>query len=464
MNKILLLNYLLILSLCFAQCGEKKSTDKTENKTVNTAYGTPEWVNNAVIYEVNLRQFSIEGNIKGFRNRLDSVKKLGVDILWFMPLQPIGIKNRKGSLGSYYSVRDYKAINEEFGTDNDFKNLVQVCHEMGFKVIIDWVANHTAWDHKWISEHSDWYTKDKDGNIIPPVADWSDVADLNYDKKEMRDEMISSMLWWVDEFDIDGFRCDVAGSVPTDFWETATEKLNQKKQVFMLAEAEQPDHLTKAFNACYGWELHHILKEIYKGKQNADSLVSYFNGSSKNFPENTIKMNFVANHDENTWNGTTRELFGESEDLMTVLTFSIDGLPLVYNGMEAGLDKRLKFFDKDIIDWNLPGHKDRFEFYRQLIEIRHKNPALWSNVDGQTFTRVFKNEKNVYGFIRQSGENRVLAVFNLSGETVKMDALEIPALEQYYLRMYKNMVTDGEHLYQLGPWGYSLSTWNEPSS
>lgn len=462
MKNILKLSFcLLCLSLFITNCGQKPK-EQEEKKELAEGQANLPWVNQAVIYEVNLRQFSKTGTFKDFSARLDSIKKLGVDILWFMPLQPIGVKNRKGTLGSYYSIKDYKAINPEFGNLDEFRNLVDKCHRMGFKVILDWVGNHTAWDNALITEHPDWYTKDSSGKIISPVADWSDVADLNYDNKELRSYMIEAMKWWVDECDLDGFRCDVAMMVPTDFWEEATNQLNAQKKVFMLAEAEQPDHMQKAFHACYGWEFHNLLKDIYKGKKNADSLLAYFNKTAKNYPASSIKMNFVSNHDENTWQGTTQKSFGESEDVMTLLSFTVMGMPMIYNGMEAGLDKQLKFFDKDEIDWNKSNAKTRFEFYKTLVDIRHKNPALWTNVEGQTNTQVFKTTKEVYAFIRQSGANKVLVVANLSGKTVKMDALEIPGLEQYTLRMYKNLVTDGEHLYELGPWGYSVSTLSEP--
>jgi len=457
-----LLLSLLFISILINNCQQKKQKEMDDKSQIDSAQADLPWLKNAVIYEINLRQYSQSGSIKDFSKHLDSLKNLGVDILWFMPLQPIGIKERKGTLGSYYSIMDYKAFNPEFGTLEEFKDLVEKCHKMGFKVILDWVANHTSWDNKLITEHPDWYTKDSSGKIISPVADWSDVADLNYENQDMRKYMIDAMKWWITECDLDGFRCDVAMMVPTDFWESATFELNQGKKVFMLAEAEQPDHMKKAFHACYGWEFHNTIKDIYKGNKHLSDLFIYLDKTAKDYPEDAIKMNFVSNHDENTWNGTTQESFGEAEDAFTALTFTMNGLPLIYNGMEADLDKRLKFFDKDPIDWNKPKAANRFEFYKTLTSIRHKNPALWINVDGQTTTRLFKESEEVYAFIRQSGENRVLVVVNLSEKTVKLDALEIPSLEQYNLKLYKNLKTDGVHLYELGPWGYSVNTWNEP--
>lgn len=464
MKNLLKISFISCIALLLSTgCSNNKTDDKqSDSTTVNAGLPDLPWLKNAVIYEVNLRQYSASGKFKDFATHLDSLKSLGVDILWFMPLQPIGVKNRKGSLGSYYSISDYRAINPEFGTLDEFKDLVETCHTKGFKVILDWVGNHTSWDNKLITEHPDWYTKDSTGKIISPVADWSDVADLNYDNKELRGYMLESMKWWVKECDLDGFRCDVAMMVPTDFWDEATKELSAIKPVFMLAEAEQPDHMKNAFHACYGWEFHHILKSIYKGEKNTDSLLRYFGKTKQNYPATAIKMNFVANHDENTWNGTAKELFGEAEDAMTVLTFTAEGLPLIYNGMEAGLDKRLKFFDKDPINWNSSNAAQRFEFYKSLAAIRHKNPALWINVEGQTNTQLFTDQKDVYAFIRQSGQNKVLVVINFTGKTVKLSASKIPGLEQYMLKMYKNLKTDGVDLYEIGPYGYSVSTLNEP--
>ena len=453
--------YIMLISFVLVGCGSKNKDGKDKETKDNKGKADLPWLKNAVIYEVNLRQFSASGNFKGFTAHLDSLKMLGADVLWFMPLQTIGVKNRKGSLGSYYSIKDYKAINPEFGTEDDFRLLVEKCHEKGFKIILDWVGNHTSWDNNLMTEHPDWYTKDNAGKIIQPVADWTDVADLNYDKKELREYMIDAMKWWLDEFDLDGFHCDAANMVPTDFWEEATSELTKMKKVLMIAEAEQPNMMQKAFHACYGWEFNNILKEIYKGNGNADSIVNYFDRTSKNYPADAMKMHFVANYEENAIGGA-KELFGESEDAITALTFTINGLPLIYNGMEAGVNTSLKFFDKDAIKWNNPNAGVRFEFYKTLVSIRHKNPALWTNVDGQTNTRIFEKYKDVYGFIRQSGENKVLVVANLSNKTIQMDSREIAGLEKYDLRLYKNMKTDGVFLYELGPWGYSVSTLNEP--
>jgi glycosidase len=237
----------------------------------------PEWSHDAVIYEVNVRQYTPEGTFDAFSKHLPRLQELGVKVLWFMPIHPISVKNRKGSLGSYYAVQDYKKVNPEFGTFDDFKKLVEQAHDMGFKVILDWVANHTGWDGTWISNHPEWYNRDSLGQIIPPVADWSDVADLNYNMSEMRAAMIDALKFWVAEANIDGYRCDVAGMVPVDFWEEARAELDKIKPVFMLAEDEsESELLVNAFNANYGWELHHIMNMGAKGEAGVPEVKAYF--------------------------------------------------------------------------------------------------------------------------------------------------------------------------------------------
>ena len=249
----------LIIAFLIAACtsNEKKKSDQGE--IVKGELQHVEWSKNATIYEANIRQMTPEGTFKALENQLDDIKKLGVKIIWLMPIQPIGVLNRKGELGSYYSVKDYKSVNPEYGTMDDFKSLVNKAHELDMKIILDWVANHTAWDHVWTVDHPEWYTKDSLGNFTPPVPDWSDVIDLNYDSFEMRDAMTDAFKFWLTETDIDGFRCDVAYNVPTDYWNLLRKELDLIKPVFMLAEADQADHHNEAFDMSYGWELMHLM-------------------------------------------------------------------------------------------------------------------------------------------------------------------------------------------------------------
>ena len=310
----------------------------------------PEWTEQSSIYEVNIRQHTPEGTINAFAEKLPEIKDLGVEILWIMPIQPIGIKNRKGPLGSYYSISDYTAVNPEFGNMDDFKNLVNKAHDMGFKVILDWVANHSSFDNVWIEDHRDWYTQ-VDGEIISPNDDWTDVADLNYDNPAMRQAMLDAMKFWVEEADIDGYRCDVAFEVPMEFWNNTRAALDSIKPVFMLAEAEGPEFHAEAFDMTYGWEFHHIINKIAAGEMELSALDEYQAKMDTTYTRNDFRMFFTTNHDENSWNGTIRERMGENgKNFFVLCTTFPNGMPLLYSGQEYGLDKRLRFFDKDTIE------------------------------------------------------------------------------------------------------------------
>lgn len=409
------LSIVAILPLILLSCKAKQAGDSITARH-------PVWAKNAVIYEVNTRQFSPEGTFKAFEAGLPRIKELGVDILWFMPIHPIGEKNRKfpegakTSLGSYYSVRDYKGINPEYGTEADFKAVVAKAHKMGFKVIIDWVANHTAWDNKWITEHPEWYAQDSAGKI-QSAFDWTDVAKLNFKNKDMRQAMIDAMKYWVVNCDIDGFRCDVAGEVPVDFWEEARAELQKTKPMFMLAENEGTKDMCKtAFDMDYGWKMHHLMTKIAKGEDSVNSIFKLQKEIDSILPKDAMKMNFITNHDENSWNGTAKEKFGEGENAFTVLTYTLPGMPLIYNGQEAGLDKRLRFFAKDTINW---GYKDFSPFYKSLNELKHENEALWNPPYGGTFVPLDNTQpRKVLSFMREKDGKRVVVIMNLSPEKV----------------------------------------------
>jgi glycosidase len=389
----------------------------------------PEWSKNAVMYEVNVRQFTPEGTFLAFEEHLPRLKEMGVDILWFMPIQPISKKNRKGSLGSYYSVKDYKAVNPEFGTMDDFKELVKRAHEMGFKVMIDWVGNHTGWDNVWMKDHKDWYTQDSLGNVVSPVADWHDTADLNYNNQQMRQAMLDALKFWVKETDIDGYRCDFAGGVPTEFWEKARLSLDSIKPVFMLGEnQDQMDLLNKAFNVNYGWAFHHLMNQVAQGKKTAQAMDSLLVREDSVYPEKTYALQFTSNHDENSWNGTEYERLGDAAKTMAILSFTVPGMPLIYTGQEAGLNKRLAFFEKDSIDWS---NLEMQQFYQKLIELKKTQPALWNGEAGGQLTIVNNNlPKQVLAFTREKDNNQVLAVFNLSAQPVEV-TLDLPKKANY---------------------------------
>lgn len=383
----------------------------------------PDWSKSAVIYEVNIRQFSEKGDFASVEEQLPRLQELGVDLLWLMPIHPIGELNRKGGRGSYYSVKDYRAVNPEFGTMEDFKRLVKKAHERDMHVIIDWVANHTAWDNPLTKEHPEWYTKDSAGNFQPPVPDWSDVIDLDFEQPGLRQYMIESMQFWVEEADIDGFRCDVAMMVPTDFWNEARIALEEVKPVFMLAEAEQPDLHERAFDMGYGWELHHLTNQIAKGEAGLEVLDSYLLKTDSVYGREVMHMNFTSNHDENSWNGTVQERMGDFKEVMAVLTYTFPGMPLIYSGQEAGMDKRLAFFEKDQIEWKEDPMAD---LYQRLNAIKKKQAVLHNGPWGGSIKRLPTSaDEALYAFQRSNGKEQLTVVLNLSGEQQQVDPAEL---------------------------------------
>lgn len=312
----------------------------------------------AVIYEVNLRQYTPEGTIDAFEARLGELDAMGVDILWFMPVHPIGELERKGTLGSYYAVKDYRDINPEFGDLEDFKRLTAAAHERGMLVMLDWVPNHTAWDHPWTVSNPEWYTKGEDGGFVPPNPDWNDVIDLNYDEPGLRRAMIDDMKFWLTEVGIDGFRADVAELVPADFWEDCIDELRATKPVLILAEGHQPWLFDAGFDLCYGWGLGDTMIKIYAGEADASDLWDMIESDraelknhGKDLPLGPQRMWFTTNHDWNSWNGLAVERFGDFWTEASTLTFAVPGLPLIYSGQEAGLEKQLEFFERDTIAW-----------------------------------------------------------------------------------------------------------------
>ena len=403
---ILILFILLLQTSCNNQNNKMKDKKQTATKLVH-----PEWSKNSNIYEVNIRQYTPEGTLKAFEKHLSRLKQMGVDIIWLMPIQPIGEKNRKGTLGSYYSIKDYMAVNPEFGTMKDFKELVDKAHQLGMHVIIDWVANHSAWDNEIIEEHPDWYTKDSAGNFVSPF-DWTDVVDLNYDNEEMRKYMIDALKFWIVETDIDGFRCDVAGMVPLDFWNDARQELDQIKPVFMLAEAEEPPHHEEAYDMSYAWNLHHIMNDVAKGEKNANDIAAYFIENDSLFLEDAYRMHFTSNHDENSWNGTEYERMGDGALTFAAFSATIPGMPLIYSGQEAAFNRRLEFFEKDQIDW------DKFQlndFYKKLLALKKNNKALWNGTFGGKMIRIpTSNDKAVFAFTREKDSDKILAIYNFT--------------------------------------------------
>ncbi len=415
----------------------------------------PEWSKNLSIYEVNVRQYTPGGTFKELEAHIPRLKELGVGFLWFMPIQPIGEKNRKGSLGSYYSIKDYTAVNPAYGTLDEFKQLVKKIHDAGMYVLLDWVANHTAWDSVWSVQHPDFFTKDEFGNFKPPVPDWADVIDLNFSNKELWTYMIEALKFWITETDIDGFRCDMAHLVPTEFWNTARAELDKTKEIFMLAESENRDLLEKAFNMEYNWNIFHIINSIAKGERNVNDLDNILQYEIHDFPENAYQMFFTSNHDENSWNGSAIERLGFALEVFNAMMFTIDGMPLIYSGQEAGMYKRLKFFDKDLIEWK---EDKMFRFYKTLIDLKKRNKALWNGKFGGSFSRIdTSNNSNIFAYLRKKDNKQVVAVLNLSN-TEQMVTLFGNSYTGQYTNVFtheKVMVEKDARIF-LKPWDYRI--------
>lgn len=394
-------NKLFILALALVALAG--CTKKTE--TIHTP-----WAYDATIYELNTRQFTPEGTFAAAEAELPTLKALGVDIIWIMPIQPIGKITRKGTLGSYYSIIDYCAFNPEFGTREDFVSFLNKAHELDMYVILDWVANHTAPDSKW-TQNEGWHYRDSLGNLMVQY-DWTDISKLNYDNPDMRNEMKRSMRWWLDSIGIDGFRCDVAMEIPTDFWEDAFAEFRQSYPgLFTLAEAEQPDHTVSAFDMYYGWELHHLMNDVAQQKKTVNDLWAYFQKADTTFQPYAIRMNFTSNHDENSWNGTEFERMGAASDAFAAFTYVVPGMPLIYTGQEFANNHRLEFFEKDCIERN---HTHHFAMYQDLNRARKQNPALFSPEMGAPMVRIECDNENIFACARQLNDNTVLGIFNFS--------------------------------------------------
>ncbi|MES2812498.1 MAG: alpha-amylase family glycosyl hydrolase [Bacteroidota bacterium] len=428
----------------------------------------PTMADNAIIYEANIRQYSPEGTFNAFIHDIPKLKKLGVKVLWLMPIHEIGIKNRKAKgdlsvddiedviekkiyLGSPYSIRDYRSINHKYGTKEDFQYLVDTAHKNGMYVILDWVANHTAWDHPWVTQHPEYYTRDKEGKMIAPF-DWTDVAELDYNNKNLRKVMIEDMKYWINEFNIDGFRCDVAAEVPTDFWEKARVELNKIKPVFMLAEAEKPELMKKAFDMQYGWEAHHILNDIAKGKKTVTAFDEYMQKVKDSLQPDDIHMNFTSNHDENSWNGTEYERMGDAVETMAALTYTIPGIPLIYNGQEYDLNKRLKFFEKDTIPHTVG---KMMSVYEKLGKLKVENSALNGGKTPASYQRLVTSaDTRILAFQRENKGKKVIYIGNLSRRTQEF-SLELEGKYIDYMSG-KEMIFEKDQKIKLNPWQYFI--------
>lgn len=422
----------------------------------------PDWARDAVIYQINTRQFTQEGTFRAAQAQLPRLQELGVDILWLMPIHPIGVQNRKGSLGSPYSVRDYYGVNPEFGTLDDLKAFIAEAHRRDMRVILDWVANHTAWDNPLVSQHPDWYERDWKGDFHPtPWWDWSDIIDLNYDQPGVRRYMTEAMKYWVAEVGVDGFRADVAGYVPLDFWENVRAELDAIKPVFMLAEFDQRDVHARAFDATYAWEWNNSLHAVAMGQANVSALFGYYSGNESAWPRDAYRMVYTSNHDQNAWTATEFERFGPAVEAAMVLQFVGEGIPSIYNGQEAGNTDRLAFFERDPIVWRAHPHGD---LLKSLIALKHHTTALWNGAAGARMVPVVNTDQDhVLSFVRQDQCNGVFAVFNFSSEQRTVRFSRGPHLGTYAYSLQGGAETFAEDTsLTLAPWSWRVYVRNLP--
>ena len=434
--------------LAFASCSQEITTH-------------PKWAYESTIYELNTRQLTPEGTFAAAEAVLPTLRENGIDILWIMPCQPIGKLTRKGTLGSYYSIIDYCQMNPEFGTREDFEHFLQTAHDLGFKVILDWVANHTAPDSEW-TKNEGWHYRDSLGNLMVQY-DWTDISKLDYHNQDMRNEMLRCMRWWMDSIGIDGFRCDVAGEVPTDFWNWAMADIRKDHpDMFTLAEDEdKAQELTEtAFDMYYGWTLHHLMNGVAQGKNSVEDLWAYFAKADSTIRPNAIRMNFITNHDENSWNGTEFERMGNSVPLWSAFCYVVPGMPMIYTGQLSGNHHRLEFFEKDLIDTNPEYAQDKL--YKQLNQLRADNKALHSPEQGAPMMRIAADNEHIFACVRHAEgkwcDNTIIAVMNMSGEeqTVTLDLTGYEG--KYDCICGKKMTLEATQTFQLKPWEYKIFT------
>ena len=419
-----------------------------------------DWSYSAVLYEMNIRQLTPEGTLRAAEKKLEFLHSMGIDAIWLMPIYPIGEENRKGSLGSYYSIQDYCAVNPEFGTMEDFDSFVAKAHSLGMKILLDWVANHTARDAKWLKTKSaDWYEREADGTAKIPW-DWSDTAKLNYANHDVWRGQIEAMRFWVEKHNIDGFRCDMAMLVPIEFWQQAAAVLHAvKPDIFMLAEAEELNLFDKAFDMCYAWEIHHMMCDIAKGERRVWDLRNTMYADRERYPNSAMKMMFTSNHDENSWSGSEFDRFGAAREVMTALTFVWEAaMPLLYTGQEVGYNHSFEFFERDYIPAEKYQECEDTELYRKLIALKHSQPALQAGERGGRTIEIENNAKDcLMTFVRELGDSRVVAIMNLSPYTIHADYNN-----GIYAGEYTNAITGEKvllpvHLEQdIEPWGYTL--------
>lgn len=412
----------------------------------------PKWSLQANIYEVNVRQYTLEGTLEAFAKSLPRLKEMGVKILWMMPMTPISNKDRQGTLGSYYAASDYTSVNPEFGDLEDFKKLVLEAHRFNMKLIIDFVADHTGTDHHWIKEHPEYYCWNDDKSEPEHPEGWMDVSKLNYDNADLRKAMVKVLKFWVKEADVDGFRCDMAHLVPLDFWVAARTQVEKtKKDLFWLAETEHPEY-HEAFDATYTWRWMHASEEFYQGRMNLQSLLTVLYKSVTEFPCNALRVYFTSNHDENSWDGTEYEKYGEAAKLFAVFSATWNSIPLIYSGQELPNKKRLKFFDKDVIEWD--DHYQLNNFYKTLLLLKSNNKTLRAG-SGNIITKIISHpdDHRLFSYMQILEKDAVLVVLNCSANELNF---EVKNVNGTFRNVFggPDVNFDIENNLFLHPWGY----------
>lgn len=400
-----------------------------------THFAPVSWAHNTNIYEVNIRQYTQEGTFNAFAKHLSRLKDMGVQTLWLMPIQPIGKVNRKGTMGSYYSIRDYTTVNPEYGTLDDFDSLVKQAHALDFKIIIDWVANHTAWDHVWTLLNPEFFSKDDHGNFRPPYPDWADVIHLNYNNERIWIAMIDAMRFWIRHYDIDGFRCDMAHLVPLDFWKTAREELDKEKKLFWLAETEESNY-HGAFDCSYTWEFLHKMEAYWRREATINGLESVLYKYDSEFPASAMRLYFTSNHDENSHSGSEYKRMGDATLAFAVFCATWNGIPLIYSGQELPNYESLRFFEKDPIQWT--GENKLHDFYKRLLDLHSNHPALRAaDHNVRTYRIQTTNDDHIFTFMRKNGDKEILVILNLSS-----DEQHFEMTDDAIKGLYKNVFSD----------------------
>lgn len=442
--------FAIVCSFVLAACNDTQvhTTQANDSASID---GHPSWIEQGNIYEVNVRQYTPQGTLKAFEQNLQRLKDMGVQTLWFMPINPISKKDRKGALGSYYAVSNYTAINPEYGTMEDWKELVNKAHSMGFKVIMDWVPNHTGADHPWLTTHPDFYQKDSTGKPMSPF-DWTDVRQLDFTNKEMQDSMTAALQFWVIQTDIDGFRCDHVEKFQMDFWKAAIPKLRKTKNLLLLAEAEEPWVYSAGFDMNYAWQLFHTTVDIAQGKRTALAIDTVLYTKDTLLPKTALQLTFTSNHDENSWNKADYGTMpGASHAPFAVLTQTIKrAVPLVYSGQEEPMLDSVSFFYKDTITF---GKFQRAGFYKTLLNLRKNNAALAANASFKKLST--SNDAALYAFEREKEGNKVLVILNLSSKPQNFSWKQQPS-EKEWNNVFAGNKEPVDKGFGMEPWGYAV--------